>query len=47
MGRMKATMPCPSPRENPMTENRSNAKSPMRTRPKEMTVHVKVKGKGR
>jgi hypothetical protein len=44
MGQCKGPGPKPSFRENPMTEARSNKASPMRTKPKLMTIRVKVKG---
>jgi hypothetical protein len=42
---MASKCPYPSSKENPMKEARSKASSPMFTKPKYMTVKVKVKGK--
>jgi hypothetical protein len=44
MGQLKGPGACPSFRENPMTEARSNKASPLKTKPKIMTIRVKVKG---
>ena len=44
---MKKGTICPSPSMNPMTEDRSKASSPLFSKPKYMTVSVKVKGKGK